>query len=157
MALGDSRVDGDGSRLSLELLARSSIFFDCAPGLSPAFSCGTKFEELRIVDSIGLVDCSLISNVEDSVGRTSGMGMCSVLSAELILELETARGGGFRLLLPVVSEEPDDSNEGLRLLPSCCWPLRGVKLWGLSRGLDLDSEFNYGNGRASLAGIVSPL
>jgi hypothetical protein len=75
-------------------------------------------EELKIVLSAGLAGCSRISVVRAKEGerKFKGIGICSIVSLEVLAELDTEIGGGFRFLLVTDSEEPDDSAEGLLLL-----------------------------------------
>ena len=69
-----------------------------------------------MVLSAGLAGCSRISVVraKEGGGRSEGIGICSIVSLELLAELETEIGGGFRF------RRITDSAEGLLLLSWLC-------------------------------------
>lgn len=119
-AFGESRRDGEDA---LELIALLEA--DCSGLPSSVGNWGTILEELNMVVSTGLADCSLISICDDAAGGVAGIGTCSIVSLELLPDGKTDIGGGFRFLLGVVSDDVDDSKEGL-LLPSRYCALVGL-------------------------------
>jgi hypothetical protein len=70
-----------------------------------------------MVLSAGLAGSRIsVVRAKEGGGRFEGIGIRSIVSLELLAELETEIGGGFRFRLITDSEEPEDSAEGLLLL-----------------------------------------
>jgi hypothetical protein len=122
-AFGESsRCDGEGT------LEFKALFDDegesSRKANRPSFAggtCGTTFDELTIVVSIGLAGRSRISDPPAFRGWFEGVGMCSMASRELTALGDIEIGGGFRfLLIAAPSDDPVDSKDGLLLLSCRC-------------------------------------
>jgi hypothetical protein len=87
--------------------------------------------------STGLLGCSVL--IDDAVGGVEGTGTCSIVSLELLADVDTEIGGGFRFLLG--TSDPEDSKLEL-LLPVSLGALGrlDIGVFDLDSALDVDER-----------------
>jgi hypothetical protein len=85
----------------------------------------------------GLLGCSVL--IDDAVGGVEGTGTCSIVSLELLADVDIEIGGGFRFLLG--TSDPEDSKLELLLPVSlCAFGRLDIGVFDLDSALDVDEH-----------------